>query len=328
MRADGRGGLPLDIAFAPMEGLTGAVYRQAHCRVFGGADRYFIPFITPTQDHRFTKRELREILPEHNRGLTAVPQLLVRKAEDFLWAAGELAAMGWGEVNLNLGCPSGTVVAKGKGAGFLAHPQALDAFLADIFSRTDLAISIKTRIGVEEEGEWPALLAIFRRYPIRELIIHPRLRRDFYRGPVRQGAFQYAVDHCDLPLCYNGDLFTPQACRELAAQFPSVSHWMAGRGLVYNPALDRQLRGGEPLTPEELRAFHDQLVEAYRQVLSGDRPVLGKMKELWFYWSRHFLQPEGPLKRIRKAKTLLEYRDGVNALFRDCPFQEEGPVTF
>ena len=206
--------------------------------------------------------------------------------------------------------------------------MALDAFLADIFSRTDLAISIKTRIGVEEEGEWPALLAIFRRYPIRELIIHPRLRRDFYRGPVRQGAFQYAVDHCDLPLCYNGDLFTPQACRELAAQFPSVSHWMAGRGLVYNPALGRQLQGGEPLTPEELRAFHDQLVEAYRQVLSGDRPVLGKMKELWFYWSRHFLQPEGPLKRIRKAKTLLEYRDGVNALFRDCPFQEEGPVTF
>ena len=181
---------------------------------------------------------------------------------------------------------------------------------------------------MEDAAEWPALLAIFRRYPIRELIIHPRLRRDFYRGPVRQGAFQYAVDHCTLPLCYNGDLFTPQACRELAAQFPSVSHWMAGRGLVYNPALGRQLRGGEPLTPEELRAFHDQLVEAYRQVLSGDRPVLGKMKELWFYWSRHFLQPEGPLKRIRKAKTLLEYQDGVNALFRDCPFQEEGPVTF
>ena len=239
-----------------------------------------------------------------------------------------LQDLGYAEVNLNLGCPSGTVVAKGKGAGFLAHPQALDAFLTDIFSRTDLAISIKTRIGVEEEGEWPALLDIFRRYPVRELIIHPRLRRDFYRGPVRQGAFQYAVDHCDLPLCYNGDLFTPQACRELAAQFPSVSHWMAGRGLVYNPALGRRLQGGEPLTPEELRAFHDQLVEAYRQVLSGDRPVLGKMKELWFYWSRHFLQPEGPLKRIRKAKTLLEYRDGVNALFRDCPFQEEGPVTF
>lgn len=318
----------MEYYFAPMEGITGAQFRQIHHSLFPGVDKYYIPFLSPTQDHVFTPRDLRAVLPEHNQGFHAVPQLLTRNPQDFLWAAGALADMGYEEVNLNLGCPSGTVVAKGKGAGFLAHPQALDAFLADIFSRTDLAISIKTRIGVEDAAEWPALLAIFRRYPLRELIIHPRLRRDFYRGPVRQGAFQYAVDHCDLPLCYNGDLFTPQACRELAAQFPSVSHWMAGRGLVYNPALGRQLQGGEPLTPEELRAFHDQLVEAYRQVLSGDRPVLGKMKELWFYWSRHFLQPEGPLKRIRKAKTLLEYRDGVNALFRDCPFQEEGPVTF
>ena len=115
-----------------MEGLTGALYRQAHCRWFGGVDRYFIPFITPTQDHRFTKRELREILPEHNRGLTAVPQLLVRRAEDFLWAAGELAAMGYPEINLNLGCPSGTVTAKGKGAGFLQNPSALDLFFQKV----------------------------------------------------------------------------------------------------------------------------------------------------------------------------------------------------
>lgn len=271
------------LSFAPLEGITGWVFRQVHQRRFPGLDRYYAPFFAPTTDSPLTGRGLSDLQPDHNQGVPVVPQLLANQAE---------------------------------------------AFLADIFSRTDLAISIKTRIGVEDAAEWPALLAIFRRYPIRELIIHPRLRRDFYRGPVRQGAFQYAVDHCDLPLCYNGDLFTPQACRELAAQFPSVSHWMAGRGLVYNPALGRQLQGGEPLTPEELRAFHDQLVEAYRQVLSGDRPVLGKMKELWFYWSRHFLQPEGPLKRIRKAKTLLEYRDGVNALFRDCPFQEEGPVTF
>ena len=117
-----------------MEGLTGALYRQAHCRWFGGVDRYFIPFITPTQDHRFTKRELREILPEHNRGLTAVPQLLVRRAEDFLWAAGELAAMGYPEINLNLGCPSGTVVAKGKGSGFLGLPEELERFLDTVLT--------------------------------------------------------------------------------------------------------------------------------------------------------------------------------------------------
>ena len=220
------------------------------------------------------------------------------------------------------------MVAKGKGAGFLSQPQALDAFLDEVFRRTPLAISIKTRIGVTDEGEWPALLAVFGRYPIRELIVHPRLRRDFYRGPVRRQAFQYAVDHCSLPLCYNGDLFSPAACQEAWAAWPSVEHLMAGRGLVHDPALGRRLQGGQPLTLEEFRAFHDQLVEEYRQVLSGDRPVLGKMKELWFYWPPLFAAPEKPLKRIRKAKTLLEYRDGVNALFRDCPFQEEGPVTF
>ena len=209
----------------------------------------------------------------------------------------------------------------------MAHPQALDAFLAGIFSRTDLAISIKTRIGVEEEGSGPPCWTFSAATPSGSSSF-TLVSAGTFTGAGASGAFQYAVDHCDLPLCYNGDLFTPRPAGSWPPSSPpSPTGWQAG-GLVYNPALGRQLQGGEPLTPEELRAFHDQLVEAYRQVLSGDRPVLGKMKELWFYWSRHFLQPEGPLKRIRKAKTLLEYRDGVNALFRDCPFQEEGPVTF
>ena len=234
------------LSFAPLEGITGWVFRQVHQRRFPGLDRYYAPFFAPTTDSPLTGRGLSDLQPDHNQGVPVVPQLLANQAEAFLAAARVLQDLGYAEVNLNLGCPSGTVVAKGKGAGFLAHPQALDAFLADIFSRTDLAISIKTRIGVEEEGEWPALLAIFRRYPIRELIIHPRLRRDFYRGPVRQGAFQYAVDHCDLPLCYNGDLFTPQACRELAAQFPpSPTGWQAG-GWCITPPWAGSSRGANP----------------------------------------------------------------------------------
>ena len=104
---------------APMEGVTSYLYRKAHSRYFKKADKYFMPFLSPSHDHIFTKKDLREIAPEHNEGLNAVPQLLTRRAEDFLWAAGELKKMGYREVNLNLGCPSGTVTAKGKGAGFL-----------------------------------------------------------------------------------------------------------------------------------------------------------------------------------------------------------------
>ena len=318
----------LALSLAPLEGITGWLYRQTHQAMFPGLHRYYTPFFAPTADSPLTGRGLADMHPDHNQGVPLVPQLLTNRAEDFIAAARLLQDMGYAEVNLNIGCPSGTVVAKGKGAGFLARPQELDAFFDQIFRRLDLRISVKTRIGVTDPEGWPALLEIFSRYPICELIVHPRLRTDYYRGAVRQEAFAYTAAHTTLPLCYNGDLFSVQDCRDTAARFPTVSHLMLGRGLVRNPALARQVQGGPPLVREELMAFHDRLLEGYRSLYFGDRPVLGKMKELWFYWSRCFCQPERPLKRIRKAKTIAEYLDGAAALFRDCAFQPEGEVSF
>ena len=237
----------MKIAFAPMEGLTGALYRQAHCRWFGGVDRYFIPFITPTQDHRFTKRELREILPEHNRGLTAVPQLLVRRAEDFLWAAGELAAMGYPEINLNLGCPSGTVVAKGKGSGFLGLPEELERFLDTVFDAAPCAVSIKTRLGLREPEEFGPLLALFRRYPLAELIVHPRVQKDMYKNTPRRAYFARALADSPFPVCYNGDLYTVPALEAFQAEFPAAERIMLGRGLAGDPGPEGRGRpGGGP----------------------------------------------------------------------------------
>ena len=283
------------LSLAPLEGITGWLYRQTHQAMFPGLHRYYTPFFAPTADSPLTGRGLADMHPDHNQGVPLVPQLLTNRAEDFIAAARLLQDMGYAEVNLNIGCPSGTVVAKGKGAGFLARPQELDAFFDQIFRRLDLRISVKTRIGVTDPEGWPALLEIFSRYPICELIVHPRLRTDYYRGAVRQEAFAYAAAHTTLPLCYNGDLFSVQDCRDTAARFPTVSHFMLGRGLVRNPALARQVQGGPPLAREELMAFHDRLLEGYRSLYFGDRPVLGKMKELWFYWSRCFSQPERPL---------------------------------
>ena len=180
--------------FAPLEGVTGSEFRRAHHRWFPGVDAYYMPFLSPTQDHVFTQRELRNVLPEHNQGFRAVPQLLTKNADDFLWCAGELAAMGYDEVNLNLGCPSGTVVAKGKGAGLLGAPEALDRMLDRIFSGSPVAVSLKTRLGLEEPEEFARLLEIFGRYPVSLLIIHPRVRKDFYRHPVLMECFEQAVD--------------------------------------------------------------------------------------------------------------------------------------
>ncbi|MGM9566011.1 tRNA dihydrouridine synthase [Evtepia sp.] len=308
----------MTVSFAPLEGITGWVYRSAHFSMFPGVDSYYTPFWAPTVDSPLAGRGLSDMLPEHNQGVPVIPQLLTNQAEAFLPAARMLQDFGYREVNLNLGCPSGTVVSKKKGSGFLSLPEQMADFFDRIFSADlTIKISVKTRVGVSSPEEWPALLDLYNRYPIHELTIHPRVRSDFYREPVRMDTFSYAVEHTNLPLCYNGDLNDPQDCRDFARVFPTVGHVMLGRGLVANPALVRELKGGPALNKQELQVFHDRLVEGYRETLSGDRPVLGKMKELWFYLSALFQEPEKPLKAMRKAKTLSDYTFAVDALFRD-----------
>ena len=216
--------------FAPMEGITGHIYRRVHGECFRSPDKYFTPFLVPGTKKIFRNREIQDILPENNPGLTVVPQILTGKREDFIRGARELQRYGFQEINLNLGCPSGTVVAKGKGSGMLADPDQLEAFLDEIFSALDLKISVKTRIGLEEPEEFSRLLTLFNRFPLSELIVHPRLRKDFYKGKPDLEAFALAVRESKNPLCYNGDLFSKEMVRQFTEQFPSVDRLMLGRG--------------------------------------------------------------------------------------------------
>lgn len=311
--------------FAPLEGITGWVYRSIHHDMFPGLDAYYAPFFAPTGDSPLTRRGQADLLPERSRGFRLIPQLLTNRAEDFLAAARALEDLGYREINLNLGCPSGTVTAKGKGAGFLREPEALDAFFQKIFDAApDLCLSVKTRVGWEREEEWGRLLEILSAYPLHCLIIHPRVRQDFYREPVRGKLFAYALEHSDLPLCYNGDLNSPEDCAALQARFPDLDQAMLGRGLLTNPALGREIQGGAPLEKGELRQFHDRLLEAYRETLSGDRPVLGKMKELWYYYAFLFREAGPYLKALRKAKNLTDYRFAADALFHACDLKPGG----
>lgn len=306
----------MEYYFAPMEGITGAQFRQIHHSLFPGVDKYYIPFLSPTQDHVFTPRDLRAVLPEHNQGFHAVPQLLTRNPQDFLWAAGALADMGYEEVNLNLGCPSGTVTAKGKGAGLLGRREELERMLDGIFAAPPTAISLKTRLGMEDPEEFPALLELFSRYPVSLLIIHPRVRQDFYRRPVRMDSFRFALDHYRGPICFNGGLLTPEDCAAFAREFPQVDRVMLGQGLLADPALVRRLRGGPAASREELRQFHDALYHTYVDLFASQRNAAFHMKELWHYLSHRFQGPEKALKAIRKASTPQAYDAGVEQMFR------------
>lgn len=305
--------------FAPLEGLTDSIYRRLHHKYFPGVDRYYTPFFSPTVHRALTAREARELPAADAIGTEVVPQLLTKVSEDFIWMSGVCKDLGYGEVNLNLGCPSGTVTAKGKGAGMLRELDALDAFLYEVFARSALPVSVKTRLGFTEPEEFYAILEIFGRYPIKELTVHPRVRQDFYNGDVNMELFRYAVEHSSAPVCYNGNLNTLSQIGDFSAAHPDVTAVMLGRGLIGDPGM--LTPGGT--TTVKLEAFLGELFDEYAIHFGGARNAMFRLKENWRYLFCLF-QPDAKLqKRLRKATDLQEYKAVTSAILHQLPLRTE-----
>lgn len=308
------------LSFAPMEGVTSPVFRRVHRRFFPEADKYYSPFIAPDRRGDFKASLLRGIAPEQNSGVPLVPQILVNDAQPFLHVARQAADLGYREVNLNLGCPSATVVSKHKGAGLLQDPAALDSLLADIFSYAPLAVSVKSRLGFSSTDEIDTLMDIFRQYPICELILHARDREGMYKSRPDWDAFGRALEAAPFPVVYNGNIFSLADMRRLRQRFPALDGVMLGRGAAANGALFRMLRGGEPLTLQELRAFHTALAEEYLASGLSPRFAAARMKEHWFYLISLFSDCAKPYKALLKARELGELSACAARIFENCPF--------
>lgn len=303
---------------APLESVTTWIYRQAHAKIYGRLDKYFIPFLEPHEKRDFKTRELQEILPEHNENIYAVPQILTNRSEGFIKLAKALKDWGYEEINLNLGCPSKTVVTKGKGSGFLAKPEELERFLTEIFDSLsgEVKISVKTRIGKEDPEEFPVLLKLFNKYPMEELIIHPRVQKDGYGNVPRLELYELAEKQSVNPLCYNGDIYTREQIRNFAERFPGTERLMFGRGFLRDPGLLYN-EGKDPKDIfEKFWAFHDLVYEGYQERNMGDRNVLFKMKELWSYQVYQFSEPERLFKTFKKMQDCNEYEQMIRNLRR------------
>ena len=303
---------------APLESVTTWIYRQAHAKIYGRLDKYFIPFLEPHEKRDFKTRELQEILPEHNENIYAVPQILTNRSEGFIKLAKALKDWGYEEINLNLGCPSKTVVTKGKGSGFLAKPEELERFLTEIFDALsgEVKISVKTRIGKEDPEEFPALLELFNKYPMEELIIHPRVQKDGYGNVPRLELYELAEKQSVNPLCYNGDLYTREQVQNFAERFPGTERLMFGRGFLRNPGLLYNEGKDSKDIFEKFWAFHDLVYEGYQERNMGDRNVLFKMKELWSYQVYQFSEPERLFKTFKKMQDCNEYEQMIRNLRR------------
>ncbi len=304
--------------FAPMEGLTDSVYRRLHHKYFGGVDRYYMPFLSPTIHRTLSHKEDRELPLADSVDFIAIPQILTKVPEDFLWAAQICQDRGYEEVNLNIGCPSGTVVAKGKGAGMLADPDALGRFFDEFFSKSPLPVSVKTRLGLTDPEEFPSLLEVFNRYPIRELTVHPRVRKQFYSGDVELEQFRYDMENSKNPLCYNGNLETPGQIQSIVTQFPTLEAVMLGRGLVADPGI--LLPGGTEVSA--LEQFHDALLEEYLVLFGGSRNAMFRLKENWSYLLPRFENSDKLAKRLRKTTDLQEYKQIVREIFLTLPLKK------
>ena len=292
------------IYFAPMEGLTDSVYRKAHHSHFPGVDAYYMPFLSPTVHRCLTPREARELPKSDSVPFRAVPQLMTKVPEDFLWAAGVCRELGYEEVNLNLGCPSGTVTAKGKGSGMLRDPESLERFLDGIFESSPLPISLKTRLGFTDPEEFPRLLKIFNRYPACKLILHPRVRQQFYDGTVHMDSFRYCLENTKLPVCYNGELNSLADVEAFRAQFPQVTDVMIGRGLIADPGM--LLPGGTQ--PQALGAFMEDLLEQYQIAFGSTRNAMFRLKENWRLILKAHPVSEKLQKKLLKTTDEAEYR--------------------
>ena len=300
--------------FAPMEGISYHIYRSLHSEMFSGADRYYAPFIAPNASGDFKASRLRDLLPENNRDIRLIPQILCNSPQVFLLTAKELEDLGYDELNLNAGCPSSTVVGKRKGAGMLGEPEFLDNFLEELFSRCQVCISVKTRLGLNSPEEFPALLSVYKKYPLAELTIHCRDRAGMYRSQPEPGYFAAALAECPFPVGYNGNIFSPAAFSELLEQAPGADRFMIGRGAAADPALFRRLRGGAPLEKEELRAFLSRLGERLIAEL-GEHYGLSRLKELWYYVGWMFPDAEREKKAILKSRYFSDYRSAVDTIF-------------
>lgn len=371
----------MKIEFAPMEGITGYVFRRAHRALFSGISEYYLPFIATHATRTLKKKELDDLAWENNvipgeavqssaastetlivsgfsntsavsaeaiqptaasrflmntEDTIVVPQLLTKNADDCLWYLSEFRQMGYRKVNLNFGCPSPTVTAKGKGAAILGDLEGLRRLLDGIFSgNPGVRISVKTRLGIAEMSEFSEILPIYNSFPLDELIVHGRTLAETYQGNGHPELLPEIAALCKCPLSYNGNIFFPEDAMRVKILAPQgLSAFMIGRGLLRNPALAREIAGGPPLTDEELSRFLTAVYRGYRETLPGPVPVLGRMKELWFYVEDLYEAPEPgteafrQLRNLRKARAFPAYEAAQAAFFAKPPARKQGKARW
>jgi len=310
---------PIPIYLAPLQEYTDAVYRNAHFRLFGGVDKYFAPYLVLQNDGSVKKSTWRDILPENNPDVLPIPQILAGTTDEFVSLANKIKELGYQEMNWNLGCPYPMVTRRGRGAGLLPHPDKIREILENAFAIPEITVSVKLRAGLESKDELLPVLQVLNDFPVTEIILHPRIAKDLYKGEADRNLFTEAKEICQRPLIYNGDILTADDARDYASR-EDVSTLMIGRGILQNPFLASEINGTSTATEKEkvqlLRDFHSEIYSAYAEKLSGFSHQQMRMIKFWSYFSESFPEPRKAFKKVKKATSEAKYDEAVSQAFR------------
>ncbi len=302
---------------APLHGVTNRVFRQAYFKYFSGFDAAMAPFIQSVKAGSRVATHFKDLLPGFDVACPVIPQILGNDASDFVDTARVMADLGYHEANWNLGCPYPMVTGKGRGSGLLPQPDRIDAILDQVCARSPIPVSVKLRLGFKNPQEILALMPILNRHPLSKVVIHPRLASQMYEGQVDLDGFEQACALSLHPVMYNGDIRDVRTYEALSSRFPGIQEWMLGRGAISDPFLPARIKGlqtpGKPAV--RIQAFHDELLDAYREILSGQKHLMDKMKEVWTFLGLWFSADPRWLKKIAGAKTLEAYRAAVQLAF-------------
>jgi len=308
------------IILAPLQGFTDVTFRNVFSDHFSGVDEAVAPFISTMGQMRLKPSRIKDVDPENNK-LVVIPQILGNVAEDFIFLADHLYEMGHKRINWNLGCPHSKIAKKERGSGLLMYPDKIDVFLDRVLSKISNTLSIKLRLGRKSKDEIFTLLPVLDKYPLDEIIVHPRTGIQMYEGTSDHDAFEKIRLYSRHKLVYNGDITDLKSFHIVQENFPGICRFMLGRGLLSNPFLAEDIKNifSDKNRNSRLKLFHDDLFKNYQTIFKGPAHLTGRMKGFWTYLGPSFKNSKKHLKKIFKADSKARYQDMVEVFFQDNP---------
>ena len=313
--------MSITLLSSPLQGFTDFRFRNAFHKHFGGIDTFYSPYIKLNGKLVVKGSYERDILPENNSTLEVIPQIITNDAEEFLFVAKYVQQFGYKELNWNLGCPYPMVAKCGMGSGLIKNTDQIEHILKRVHNETDIIVSMKMRMGYENPTEILDVFPILEQYPIKNIAIHARIGKQLYKGGVDLDSFQKCLDTSKQKLYYNGDITSVAKFKELQERFPSIDHFMIGRGLIADPFLPSMIKNNTTEYPknrlEIFEAFHDEIYREYDAYLQGPTPIRMKMLGFWEYFSESFSIPQKTFKKIKKAGNSKNYEAAVKEIFKN-----------